>query len=135
MSGHTAVESQLVAQGVFKGAHGLEGLANASDFWERQPYGTRLEYGPGITDYLHRGVLTAAIKALEESAAMRLALDLIAAGVAEIQRDVTTRFVYHDGIGATSSYVDLGWSKIIEFIGWDRAREALAAAKSTGGTK
>lgn len=61
---HTKIESALVAQGVFKGAHGLEGLANASDFWERQPYGTRFYYGDGIADYLHIGVLRAAIKAL-----------------------------------------------------------------------
>lgn len=59
-----SVVSALTAQGVFKGAHGLEGLANASDFWERQPYGTRLYYGDGIMDYLHIGVLNAAIKAL-----------------------------------------------------------------------
>lgn len=60
------VESALVKKGVFKGAHGLEGLANAREFWDRQPYGTRLYYGDGISDYLHIGVLRAAISALSD---------------------------------------------------------------------
>ena len=54
----------LTVHGVFKGAHGLEGLVNAKDFWDQQPYGTRLYYGDGIADYLHRDVLRAAIRAL-----------------------------------------------------------------------
>lgn len=54
----------LEARGVFKGAHGLQGLADAQEFWDQQPYGTRLYYGDGIADYLHRGVLQAAIEAL-----------------------------------------------------------------------
>ena len=54
----------LTMHGVFKGAHGLEGLLNAREFWERQPYGTRLYYGDGIADYLHIGVLRAAVEAL-----------------------------------------------------------------------
>jgi hypothetical protein len=58
------VEYALIAQGVFKGAHGLEGLLNAKEFWESQPYGTRHYYGDGLTDYLHVGVLRAAIEAL-----------------------------------------------------------------------
>jgi hypothetical protein len=60
------VERKLVNAGVFAGMRGLEGLLNASDFWEQQPYGTRLYYGPGGLDYLHRGVLEAAIKILSE---------------------------------------------------------------------
>jgi len=54
----------LAKQGVYAGHFGLEGLANATDFWEQQPYGTRLYYGPNATDYLHIGVLRAAIEAL-----------------------------------------------------------------------
>jgi len=60
---HSAADT-LTENGVFKGAHGLEGLANAQEFWDRQPYGTRLYYGDGIADYLHRDVLRAAVRAL-----------------------------------------------------------------------
>jgi hypothetical protein len=60
------ITKKLVKQGVFKGFEGLEGLVNADDFWDRQNYGTRLYYGDGITEYLHRSVLRAAIKALKE---------------------------------------------------------------------
>ncbi len=49
-------------EGVFKGAAGLAGLLNADEFWEQQPYGTRLYYGVGIADYLHRDVLRAAAR-------------------------------------------------------------------------
>ena len=59
------VIKELTNQGVFKGAEGLEGLAEADDFWERQEYGTRLYYGPGIADYLHRSVLRAAIEVIK----------------------------------------------------------------------
>lgn len=55
----------LSAAGVSKGAHGLEGLLNANDFWAQQPYGTRLYYGDGLTDYLHRDVLRAAVELLK----------------------------------------------------------------------
>ncbi len=58
----------LAEQGLYKGFNGLEGLAQSQDFWDKQPYGTRLYYGPGATDYLHRGCLNAAIKALKEKA-------------------------------------------------------------------
>jgi hypothetical protein len=54
----------LAAAGVFKGHQGLVGLLKADEFWEQQPYGTRLYYGDGITDYLHRDVLRAAVKLL-----------------------------------------------------------------------
>lgn len=64
---HSAADT-LTANGVFKGAHGLEGLANAQEFWDRQPYGTRLYYGDGIADYLHRDVLRAAVRALTPNA-------------------------------------------------------------------
>jgi hypothetical protein len=56
----------LSAAGVFKGADGLERLAKADGFWEQQPYGTRLYFGDGASDYLHRGVLRTAIKLIEK---------------------------------------------------------------------
>ena len=59
----------LAANGVFKGSHGIEGLLNADAFWEQQPYGTRLYYGDGIADYLHRGVLRSAATLLQQQAA------------------------------------------------------------------
>lgn len=59
------VTRALVAQGVFKGFDGLEGLAECQEFWDDQPYGTRLYYGPGGGQYLHRSVLLAAIAALK----------------------------------------------------------------------
>ncbi len=58
------ITKKLAKAGVFKGFEGLEGLANAKEFWERQHYGTRLYYGAGIADYLHRDVLATAIKLL-----------------------------------------------------------------------
>ena len=59
------VTQVLERSGVFKGADGLEGLLSADGFWAGQPYGTRLYYGDGIADYLHREVLRAAIRAIE----------------------------------------------------------------------
>lgn len=64
--GPSEVERKLAQTGVFKGMHGLEGLLNATEFWDRQPYGTRLYYGDGATEYLHRHVLEAAIKILSQ---------------------------------------------------------------------
>lgn len=61
----TTAENKLAEAGVFKGQHGLRGLLEASAFWEKQPYGTRMYYGDGIADYLHRGVLDAAVKLLD----------------------------------------------------------------------
>ncbi len=58
------MSNELNLPGVFKGADGLQKLADASKFWEEQPYGTRLYFGDGIADYLHRDVLRAAIEAL-----------------------------------------------------------------------
>ncbi len=60
------ITKKLAEAGVFKGSEGLEGLANAKEFWEQQAYSTRLYYGPGIADYLHRDVLIAAIEVLKE---------------------------------------------------------------------
>jgi len=56
--------------GVFKGEKGLDGLLNANEFWEQQPYGTRLYYGDGIADYLHRDVLRTAALVLASRAAI-----------------------------------------------------------------
>lgn len=56
----------LERAGVYAGAHGLEGLANAVEFWDQQPYGTRLYYGPGPRDYLQSGVLKTAVRLLAE---------------------------------------------------------------------
>jgi hypothetical protein len=63
--GDTMAEDKLARSGVFKGAHGLRGLLNADDFWDAQFYSTRLYYGPGIADYLHRDVLRTAVKLLD----------------------------------------------------------------------
>jgi hypothetical protein len=60
-----SAEQALADQGVYKGHHGLRGLAEAQEFWDRQPYGTRLYYGNGGADYLHRGVLQSAVAALD----------------------------------------------------------------------
>lgn len=62
--GCTAADT-LKAHVVFKGAHGLEGLLNADEFWESQPYGSRFYYGIGGADYLHRDVLRTAVEALK----------------------------------------------------------------------
>lgn len=58
-------EAALARQGVYAGMGGLRGLAEASEFWESQMYGTRLYYGPGGGQYLHRSVLKAAVDALD----------------------------------------------------------------------
>lgn len=59
----------LSSRGVFKGAQGLEGLLKADEFWQEQECGTRLYYGSGVGQYLHRDVLLAAVEALEAKAA------------------------------------------------------------------
>ena len=58
-------EKALEAAGVFKGAEGLRAFAEADEFWSRQPYETRLYYGEGVFDYLHRSVLRAAVRVLD----------------------------------------------------------------------
>lgn len=60
-----SAEQKLAQAGVFKGMEGLRRLAEADEFWEAQNYGTRLYFGPGISDYLHRGVLRSAIEVLD----------------------------------------------------------------------
>lgn len=66
VEGRSTAEDVLQREGVFKGMGGLRGLAEASEFWEGQMYGTRLYYGPGGGQYLHRSVLQAAIAALDK---------------------------------------------------------------------
>jgi hypothetical protein len=73
-------EAKLTEAGVFKGAHGLRGLLNARDFWDRQPYGTRLYYGDGGADYLHRDVLRAAVELLDKPASAPLAAGRVGVG-------------------------------------------------------
>lgn len=62
-----SLRAALADQGVFKGFDGLVGLAESAPFWMDQPYGTRLYYGTGVAEYLHRDVLRAAIRALSKS--------------------------------------------------------------------
>lgn len=62
----TNAEQRLTAAGVFAGQNGLRGLWAAADFWERMPYSTRLYYGQGGYDYLHRDVLGAALRLLDQ---------------------------------------------------------------------
>lgn len=64
-SADRSAERKLVEAGVFKGAHGLRGLLQATEFWSNQPYTTRLYYGNGQFDYLHRDVLHAALQILD----------------------------------------------------------------------
>ena len=66
-----SAEHKLSEQGVFAGFRGLRGLADNNEFWQQQPYGTRFYYGPGGFDYLHRSILQAAIKALDECSCKR----------------------------------------------------------------
>jgi len=66
--GSSDLAALFAAAGVFKGHQGLVGLLNADEFWENQPYGTRLYYGDGIADYLHRDVLREAVKILATNA-------------------------------------------------------------------
>lgn len=68
LSSSAVLGAVLAGRGVFKGAHGLAGLLDAQEFWGEQPYGTRLYYGPGALDYLHRDVLRAAVAALNGTA-------------------------------------------------------------------
>lgn len=62
-----SAEQELSKQGVFAGHEGLRKLAECDDFWAEQPYGTRFYFGSGATQYLHRDVLKAAIRALDSA--------------------------------------------------------------------
>lgn len=61
-----SAEKNLSRAGVFLGVEGLRGLHDAQEFWDERPYGTRLYYGPGGMDYLHRHVLGAALRLLDQ---------------------------------------------------------------------
>ena len=69
LSRSDVAEQKLADAGVFAGAHGLRGFADADEFWEKQDYGTRLYYGPGNLDYIHRDVLRAALRLLDQPSA------------------------------------------------------------------
>lgn len=60
-------EQKLASSGVFAGVDGLRGLLESDAFWSVQPYGTRLHFGEGITEYLHRDVLRAAVELLDNN--------------------------------------------------------------------
>ena len=63
----TKAEHILTKHGVFAGHTGLRDLANSDDFWRDKMYGTRLYFG---NNYLHRGVLKAAVEALDSQGAV-----------------------------------------------------------------
>lgn len=73
--GQASAETALTAAGVFKGAHGLRGLAESQAFWDGQPYNTRLYYGDGGGDYLHRDVLRAVVRLLDTQPASAAVAD------------------------------------------------------------
>lgn len=58
-------EQKLAQAGVFKGHDGLRRLAECQEFWDQQPYGTRLYFEDSGDGYLHRDVLRAAVKLLD----------------------------------------------------------------------
>lgn len=62
--GAAPTDERLYIPGVFLGADGLRRLAESDEFWSKEPYGTRLYFGDGVADYLHRDVLRAAVSAL-----------------------------------------------------------------------
>ena len=97
---------ELSKQGVFAGHRGLEGLADAAEFWERQAYGTRLYYGDGGMDYLHIGVLRSAINALRETDALRARL----AEAEELVGDMVGVLRGHRFCG--DDFPSNGWSEV-----------------------
>lgn len=60
------LEQKLEAAGVFKEAEALRLLVDCEEFWENRPYETRLYFGEDNNHYLHRNVLRAAVKLLDE---------------------------------------------------------------------
>jgi hypothetical protein len=113
----------LTNNGAFKGAHGIEGLLSADAFWEQQPYGTRLYYGDGIADYLHRGVLRSAATLLQQQEAELAALRGVPVAVSERLRIVKAgiRAGYNLGHHHT---VESGWGDPDE-VADDFAQETL----------
>lgn len=88
MSAHGA-EYKLTDAGAFAGQLGLRGLAECDAFWEKQLYGTRLYYGEGIMDYLHRDVLRTVLTILDKPNAkvMSHAVDMAKEIIALKQRN------------------------------------------------
>jgi len=109
------LQEKLTKQGVFKGAHGVEGLEAADNFWEKQLYGTRLYYGDGLTDYLHRDVLRAAIRALKEPTP-----DFEARAV-EAERKLNSCLTFTDGERAMIKHCLCG-VELIESGNWSVAK-------------
>lgn len=66
MSKENMAERALAHHSVFAGHLGLRQLAERDEFWEKQPHGTRFYFDPCAGDYLHRHILRAAIRALDE---------------------------------------------------------------------
>jgi len=81
-------EHLLADEGVFKGHEGLRRLSEAADFWQQQPYGTRLYFGHGGLDYLHRSVLEAALSALDKAATLKADLAALREQVAERDAEI-----------------------------------------------
>lgn len=79
-------EHLLADEGVFAGHAGLRGLYESDKFWAAQEYGTRLYFGDGVTAYLHRSVLGAAISALDKAAALPQDLTAAQAKLDELDR-------------------------------------------------
>lgn len=65
-----SAEQVLADNGVFAGADGLRRFAECDTFWEDQMYGARFYFSNELaTDYIHRGVLRATVRALESGPA------------------------------------------------------------------
>lgn len=58
----------LTARGVFLNADCFQRWADASEFWDQQPYGTRFYWGPNTFDYIHRGILCEAVRTIADYA-------------------------------------------------------------------
>lgn len=95
-------EQKLMAAGVFKGADGLRKLAECQEFWDEQSYGTRLYFGTGIADYLHRDVLRTAVAALDRLAVLEQAVEAVPGwqDIATAPKDGTTVLIANDSPGS-----------------------------------
>ena len=80
-------ENVLADEGVFARFSGLRGLADCDAFWAEQPYGTRLyfTFSDGRRDYLHHGVLRAAISGLDRLANVERELAQAEAAIRECE--------------------------------------------------
>lgn len=129
------VSELLSKAGVFKGADGLERFLECQDFWEKQPYGTRLYFGEGGLDYLHRDVLRTAIRLIADHSAEieRLRSDVSEAdrraGEAERRLESANDTIYKSSCWRDGIKIDLGYSHNTSFdIVWS---ETLAKAKES----